>query len=330
MQASRAAGGQKKKKSKAKKKSKIDSSESGGGLPGGDGGEGAKPKEAVAEIAQDVCAGAVEEEEEDESADEPPPLEMATGESLAHVEFAAMSMATAAPAATCEPLGAASQGPEDEGPLPTSEQQAALGAQEHQPLVDELLLKEEALQVEVAKMLGGWQQEAQAASFELSVPWTSEMCASGAKGAGLEEGAGAGEAGKPRVSEPGLAGFMIGGSVAPVPPAHASAGPLSAGPGTFSGLINSSDSGLINSSDSGLVNSGEGGGRGELEMDLCVIQHWLVRFIDAVQAAEIASRFRDEDIGMEALVELTKGELVELGVSKMGWQKILQSKARQV
>jgi hypothetical protein len=27
---------------------------------------------------------------------------------------------------------------------------------------------------------------------------------------------------------------------------------------------------------------------------------------------------------------LTKGELVELGVSKMGWQKILQAKARQV
>ena len=321
MQASRAAG-QKKKKSKAKKKSKTEASESGGGSPGGDGGEGAKSKEVVAEIAQDACVGAVqEEEEEDESADEPPPLEMATDEFLPRVEFAAMSMATAAPAATCEALGAASQGPGDEGPLPPSEQQAALGAQGHQPLLDELLLKEKALAVEVAKRSGDWRQEAQAAPIELlSVPWASEMRASGAKGARLEESA----------AEAGLAGFVPGGSVAPVPPAHASAGPLSAGPGTFSGLINSSDSGLINSSDSGLVNSGEGGGRGELEMDLCVIEHWLARFIDAAQAAEIASRFRDEDIGMEALVELTKGELVELGVSKMGWQKILQAKARQV
>ena len=67
-----------------------------------------------------------------------------------------------------------------------------------------------------------------------------------------------------------------------------------------------------------------------IEADLRVVQDWLASMVDPGTGATVIAHFREEDIGLEALVELNTHELREFGVTKLGWQKTLQHKARHL
>jgi hypothetical protein len=70
-----------------------------------------------------------------------------------------------------------------------------------------------------------------------------------------------------------------------------------------------------------------------MEADLRVVQDWRASMMDPGTGATVMAHFREEDIGLEALVELNTHELREFGVIKLGWQKTLQHlqhKARQL
>jgi hypothetical protein len=65
--------------------------------------------------------------------------------------------------------------------------------------------------------------------------------------------------------------------------------------------------------------------------DLRLVQEWITQLpeIDETTKQQIFSAFQEELVDVEALVELTAADFLRMGVSKIGWQKMLLRKGKQ-
>jgi hypothetical protein len=68
-----------------------------------------------------------------------------------------------------------------------------------------------------------------------------------------------------------------------------------------------------------------------LSGSLQLAQEWirLLPDMDDVTRDGVLSRFRDQLIDAEALIDLTPDDFAQLGLSKLGWQKTMLRQARK-
>ncbi len=116
----------------------------------------------------------------------------------------------------------------------------------------------------------------------------------------------------------------------PPPPGQAGAAGALAPTIARAGRSNREEAGTVAYTPEARIEGAPMSANAEIEADLRVVQDWLVSMVDPGTGATVIANFREEDIGLEALVELNTHELREFGVIKLGWQKTLQHKARQL